>query len=87
MTTYTVQLVGEPAQPIHYVELSIALPHYAVAEVAKCDPLAVGLPIWRAEPRSRTGGTTRSAEYHQQYDVECYMPHDNSGRQWLVREA
>ena len=75
MKTYTVQSVGEPMGLGITVEAYSAL--YAVAEVAGCDLLAVTLPIWRQ-------GLDK---WHRRYEVECYMPLDGSGRQWLVREV
>lgn len=75
MPTYHVQLVGEPqhAQPITEHDIGVRLPHYAVAEAAGCAWENVGLPVWRRGPRCNGA-----------WDVECYMPADNTGRQWLV---
>lgn len=71
---FTVQMVGQPAQPLHTVDAYSGI--HAVAQVAGCDVMTVGLPIWRQGPDRRG----------ERYEVECYMPLDGSGRQWLVRE-
>jgi hypothetical protein len=75
MNTYTVQAVGEPMGLVVTIEAYNAL--YAVAEVAGCDLSVVTLPIWRRGPDA----------WNVSYEVECYMPLDNTGRQWLVREV
>ena len=67
-------------------------PSNAVAEVAGCDPRLVCLPIWtQHEPtRWHTNPHTlklESSKFHQRLVAECYMPRDDSGRQWLVREV
>lgn len=50
----------------------------AVAEIAGCTVHAVCLPIWRRGRRSRWNP--------QDYTERCYMPRDNTGRQWLVKD-
>jgi hypothetical protein len=84
MKAYSVQMVGQPAKPVLAIEAHSAA--HAVSEAARCDFCAVCLPIWRSNPTSKTGGNVASARYAQEYETECYMPLDNSGRQWLVRE-
>lgn len=71
MRNYQVQLVGQPAQPVQEVEAWGA--HHAVWLVSGCHPEDVCPPIWPRGPR-----------FDGSYQVECFMPLDNSGRQWLV---
>jgi hypothetical protein len=66
---YIVTEVGDPSPRI--VEAPSAWE--AVKEVAACAFEEVCLSIWRSEPLPN--GT---------YRKECYMPRDNSGRQWVV---
>lgn len=76
MNQYTVQMVGEPQaeQPQHAVEAHS--PWSAVEQVARCNFEDIGLPIWRRGPR-----------FNGTWDVECYMPRDDTGRQWLVSQG
>lgn len=71
MRNYQVQLVGQPARPVQTIEAYS--PHNAVEIAAGCHWRDVCLPIWR-----------RGRRHDGSYQVECYMPLDNSGRQWLV---
>lgn len=72
--TYLVQSVGQPMGP--FLEIEAASPHHAVEIAAGCHPEDVGLPIWRAGPR-----------FNGSWERECYMPRDDSGRQWLVHTS
>jgi hypothetical protein len=74
---YTVQAVGEGAGDVLRIEAYNAI--HAVAQAASCDVSAVCLPIWRVPERA-------TATRHP-VGTECYMPRDDSDRQWLVREA
>lgn len=70
MNVYSVQLVGQP--PI-VQEIEAYSPHHAVQLAAGCAAEEVCLPIWRAGPC-----------FDGTWQRECYMPLDNSGRQWIV---
>lgn len=69
MQTYRISMVGD--KTIHEVEASS--PYAAIAQLAGCNWEEVKLPIWRRGPR-----------YDGSYDTECFMPLDNSGRQWVL---
>ena len=73
MSLYLVQQVGVfgPAIPI---EAHCA--HAAAVAAAGCDWRKVPLPIWRDGLNRYTG------EAH----VQCYMPLDDTGRQWVVTD-
>lgn len=73
MKQWIVQMVGESRTQLVEAHSSML----AVAEAACCNWRAVCLPIWRREPSWGRGLTT--------YNEECFMPLDNSGRQWIVR--
>ena len=72
MVDYLVRLVGQPRQPEVAVEASSAA--MAVALTAGCRFTDVCLPIWRQGPDA----------WHEHYAEECFMPLDDSGRQWIV---
>jgi hypothetical protein len=72
--TYAVQMIGEP--DVGLFEAHSATD--AVALAAECDWRAVCLPIWWVSPRTKTPRAP--------IGTECYMPRDDSGRQWLVRD-
>lgn len=72
MKTFLVQLVGEHAsRPIE-----AANDYHAVAEAANCAVNDVAIPIWEEKVESWAPRGSR-----------CYMPLDNTGRQWIVRDA
>lgn len=56
--------------------------YHAVAEAAGCAVNDVPIPIWEGEPERHPLAGDRP-----RYAVRCYMPRDNSGRQWLVRDG
>ena len=85
MREFIIQTIGQPMGTEQRIEAHTA--QNAVAEAANCEVVLVCLPIWRTEPRSHTGGNEASARYLGEYGRECYMPRDDSGRQWLVREV
>ena len=70
MNTYQVAPVGH-GTPVS-IEAHNAIE--AVAEAAQCATHMVCLPIWREGPD----------RLRETYAVECYMPLDGTGRQWLV---
>lgn len=84
MKTFSVQMVGE-------VDIGLLEAHSAsdaVVAAAGCEWLDVGLPIWACVLvfDYDAGRRVPSVPAHP-VGTECYMPRDNSGRQWLVREA
>lgn len=71
MKTLRIQQIGEHAG----VVVEAPNDYHAVARAAGCAVNDVPLPIWQSTP-GRHGRTQR-----------CYMPLDNTGRQWLVEDA
>lgn len=69
MEIYRVSMVG--GEGIREIEATS--PYAAIAIMARCNWEDVKLPIWRRGPR-----------YDGSYDTECFMPLDNTGRQWLL---
>lgn len=83
MKQFDIRLVGQPAGPVTRIE---AVNEYqAVAEVAQCAVNDVMPPIWRQGFRRLTWGQLEAGI--NEYEERCYMPIDNSGRQWLVRDG
>lgn len=75
MREFLVQMVGEKDAAIFESHNDYG----AVAQAAGCQIALVCLPIWRR-------GATRAQAYRQEYQERCYMPLDDSGRQWIVRD-
>lgn len=76
MPWFTITMVGTTERRL----IDADNDYEAVAHVADCNPMDVCLPIWRR-------GATPTQAHLQQYRERCYMPRDNSGRQWIVRDA
>jgi hypothetical protein len=70
LIAYEVQMVGEK----DWAYFEAHSPHHAVEQAAACNFEDVCTSIWRRGPR-----------YDGTWQEECYMPRDNTGRQWLVK--
>jgi DNA-directed RNA polymerase len=72
MKTYAVRMVGEPDVGL----FEAPSPMHAAAQAAGCHWTQVGLPIWGQD----------WCRLKQRYGIKCFMPLDDSGRQWVVTE-
>jgi hypothetical protein len=74
MSAFVVTEVGKPESAR---QVEAANDYHAVAEVAGCAVKDVPIHIWEER---------RQHPWHPRR-ARCYMPRDNSGRQWVVEDA
>jgi hypothetical protein len=87
MSTYLIHEVGAEKDAAFF---DAGNEYHAVAQAAGCSFADICLPIWTTYRTVRWfinpyTGERQPYLHHRPIEAMCFMPLDNSGRQWIVK--